>query len=315
MDLKLMWRSNIKAVVQTLFVCLGISSGLSAQNKTWKYFEDSVTQVAETDYVRAKKNLLNCGPCKYDPVDLFYFMIPVIRNKDFRFYKKTMKVLIEDFGFQYTYRDTLIQAFENVLLDEIYLNNLHHWTLKTSKKKFPKYIKENPNSIFISNTLNNIRRMDQYSRFYVFNFKYKLLPKLTSLDSLDVQKVEFHVDSLVNAQDLDHIIQIQDLCIKNGRRLPTNFEGTWNASGKVSFIIFHNLKQGNNIDQVRERLMPYVEKAFLEGSLPAYQFESFDYYLNEYFGVQYYGTLNEVPLASYAKNEEFRKILAKYRNL
>ena len=76
-----------------------------------------------------------------------------------------------------------------------------------------------------------------------------------------------------------------------------NFDNGIGTFNSISLFISHNLKQGTNIEYIRNKIFPYIEQAYLEGKVDADLFYAYDNRLNQYYGYQYYGTLpDSVPL-------------------
>jgi hypothetical protein len=90
---------------------------------------------------------------------------------------------------------------------------------------------------------------------------------------------------------------VEELCKLNGNYLPNNFDNGIGTFNSISLLISHNLKQGTNIEYIRNKIFPYIEQAYLEGKVDADLFYAYDNRLNQYYGYQYYGTLpDSVPL-------------------
>lgn len=274
-----------------------------------EYFNDSVYSIASDNYSLAKENLKEVDLDLVDPVNRYYFLEFSLKKQDYKYYRKEIKDLTRNYGFQYTYQDTLNEFLIDVVKEQIHLNKLSEWTVLQSKKLFSKWIASHPEYISLEKKLSAIHTLDQASRRLLLNIKYESIPDLQSINMVDSLLLAQQIDSLVNMSDLENIIALQTICVKNDYSLPTNFDSGWAITGRFSFILFHNLKQGENIYTVHERIYPYIESAFRKQKVSIYFFEMYDEYLNIHSGKQYYGTLDSVPLINAANSYWFRKYL------
>ena len=92
----------------------------------------------------------------------------------------------------------------------------------------------------------------------------------------------------------------------NHNELPNSFDQGIFISKTIEWIIFHNLKQGN-FKETMSIIFPYIEKAYLQGKVSDYFFETYDYYLHYYKGYQYFGTMGDSVPTEDAKNLLIRR--------
>lgn len=258
-----------------------------SQNESYALFEDSILPLASENYAKSKKIYLERkNHLSYDPSDVALYLTYSLQNNDVTFFKSEICKLFKHFGYYYSYSDTTGISMINTLNQEIVSHDMAHWMVKKSNKYFPKWISKNPNYFQLQKTLEAIHTSDQLVRRI----------GISSKDSSCVSTWKNSYDSVLASIDLKNIIQLQTLCIQNNFTLPNNYENGYSTYNQIMFIVFHNLKQGTNINATWQRLGAYIEQAYLDGKISSNFFYTYDYYLNIYQGMQYYGTLGaDIP--------------------
>ena len=267
-----------------------------AQNPSYKLFNDEIFPIAEKDYQKAKA-IYEIYQKKYnfDPSYIYNFLDYSLKNKDLKFFKKEITSLIKNYGFSYSSEDTLKSKFESSFYEGIYENQLHLWLMKTSQKYYPIWLKKHPLAIEYEKLLTSLMAKDQMIRGLTSLYYFPSL-KNKFIDTNQYTKYKSKIDSVYHYIDIENIRKIAYSCFKNNKKYISNFDH-FNFGNTVDFIVFHNLKERVYLDETWERLHTFFEQAYLDGYESGRFFHTYDYYLNKYRGVQYYGTLGEnIPL-------------------
>lgn len=288
---------NIKSMRYWYIVLILIFHNSSfCQNQSYQLYEDSIFPILEMgDYNLAKKKLLDYEKTmKFDPVYKLSFLEFSLTNKDIMYFKKEISYLIKNHGYYYNFSDTIGESLSIPINWSIRENGLAPWVSKTCQKLYPKWVKKHTEDVRYLNKLDQLRTADQQIRKSSFTLFPSVLNHTS--DSVVIKSFTRTYDSLICVIDLENVIAIKNICLKNGGNLPTNFDSGFSISKKISLIITHNLKKGKNLKKTWEYLYYYVEKAYLEGKISSLLLYEYDYYLNSHFGYQYYGFLEDVPV-------------------
>lgn len=262
-----------------------------AQLGSHDVFNTKVYQLADEDYHTALSNYNELRrDFEFDPSDRYYFLEKVLLNKDLKHYKKIVKVLIRNYGFEYNQFDTLNAGRIDLVKDLIVKEGMAKWTLKQSKRLHPKWVRKHADATYYYDEMARIHTRDQLIRRST-SFLWKgLMDYPETIDSVTRSNLMDQQIELADKIDLENIIRIQNLCVRNAFRLPSDFDTAWGCSGLITFVLFHNFKEKKNGGEAFERLYPYIEVAFLEGRINSYSLELYDNFLFEQEGIQYYGT-------------------------
>lgn len=288
-----------------------------SQLSCYQVFYDSIDQVAEQDYLKAKKNYFSFGrQCKWDPINSYFFLEKVLETNDFKTYRRVVNELIIEYGFTYTTFDTLMENRIDVVKDLIYTKKLSEWTIKKSKRNHPKWLRDHPNNSIYLAAMKEIHTRDQLVR-RMASYTYWNLDKFKDqLDTTIIAELLELEEEIADKVDLENVIKFQTLCVRNNYRLPTNFDACWNITGLTSFVLFHNFKERTNAEEVFHRLYPYIERAYLDGKIPPHALELFDSYLYDIYGLQYYGSKgNEVQYTDAFNSDHVLEIREKFLDL
>jgi hypothetical protein len=289
--------------MKILFVAVLLNCfALLGQNPSYKLFNDEIFPTAEKDYQKAKAiYVIYQKKYSFDPNYIRLFLDYSLKNKDVKFFKKEIKILIKNYGFSYSSEDTLKSKFEDTFYSGIYDLDLHHWLISASRKYYPKWMSKHPDAIEYERLISLLHTRDQLIRGLSFKYHdvYNQICKENVYDTLLIKRVNqiynSKFDKIFYSTDCENIKKIASTFLKNNKMI-TNFD-CFNFGNHVNFIVFHNFKGGVNLDETWNSLHIYFEQAYIDGFDSGRFFRSYDYYLNLYQGLQYYGTLGEnIPL-------------------
>lgn len=277
-----------------------------SQNKSYQLFTDSIFPLLEKDYPQSKKIFEAYeNAYGYDPSLILNFLQSSLGNNDVEFFKTRMLKLIHDYGYTYTYSDTIQKAYQDVdyLKELIREKGLSDWMANATLDYHHEWIKKHPDAIELARFMDKLLVRDQFIRNYSYQLRSECLP-LIAEDSAAYKAFSDKMGSIFNAANLQNVYLIVDRAKINGRRLPTNFDYI-GLGDHLELIVFHNLKSRVNTKLTWSLLHEYYEKAYLDGKASTHFFEYYDIYLHEIEGIQYYGTLGEaVPVAD---KKEYQK--------
>lgn len=302
-------------IIKLFLVVLSVTIHLSiwSQLSCYQLFYDSIDQVAEKDYAQAKKNYFSLGrQCQWDPINSYFFLEKVLEANDIRTYRRVVNNLIREYGFVYSTFDTLMENRIDLVKDLIYTKDLAEWTIKKSNRNHPKWLKDHPNHSIYLAAMKEIHTRDQLVRRMASYTYWNLDEYKNQLDTTIMTDLLKREEEIADKVDLENVIKFQTLCVRNNYRLPTNFDACWNITGLTSFVLFHNFKERTNAEEVFHRLYPYIERAYLDGRIPQHALELFDSYLDDMYGLQYYGSKgNTVPFTDKYSSEHVLEIRQK----
>ena len=266
-----------------------------SQNHTWNYYHDSIQPLLNINkYSEAKQKFITLTKSnKIDPDYKLFFIQYSLMYDDTCFYKSEIKQLMSKHGLQIDYADSLLIDERYNVLNYLKSEKLKKWSVNKSTTKYGIWSFKNQRSVKIKEALNLAKERDRLVRTITFSF----YPKIQRYDTLCFNNVYLAYKNEIADVDTKNCHLVEDLCKFNGNYLPNNFDngiGTFNA---ISLFISHNLKQGTNIEYIRNKIFPYIEKAYLDGKIDASLFYTYDNRLYQYFGYQYYGTLSDsIPI-------------------
>jgi hypothetical protein len=261
------------------------------QNPSYKLFEEEIFPTAEKDYQKAKAIfIIYQNKYNFDPSNICNFLDYSLKNNDIKFFKKEITNLIKNYGFSYSSEDTSLSKFESSFYEGIYENHLHLWLMKTSQKYYPIWLAKHPLAIEYEKLLASMMSNEQLARGLTANL-YLKFKNFEFADSNYQENYLFQIDSIHKAASIENIRKIAYAFYKN-KKMITNFDH-YSFGNIAYFIVSNNLKGKTNLDETWSRLHYYFEQAYIDGYDSGKFFKTYDYYLNLYQGLQYYGTLGE----------------------
>ena len=270
------------SLVTTLFFFLNINY-CHSQNPAYKLINDSVFNIIEDDYFKAKENLKQIEKHHLiDPGNKVTLLQYSLKNNDLKFFKKQIKKLIKNNGFNQT-----TKFIEDVKEDK----NLTEWIKEKENKLYPIWIKNNIDSYDIQNYCRDIHTRDQM-RGYFYEIQRK--------DSNSNAKM------VLRKVDRYNLSILKQLAIKNNGILPNNFDHGLHTSLIWQGAFLHNLCSGDIMKNWNEAL-PYIENTYFAGKINDGLFRLLDQQLKRYLGVQYYGFENDTPILDKEHLKERKK--------
>jgi len=266
------------------------------QNLSYRIIYDSITpQLDSGNYKLAKQIWLDTEKIwDMDPQEEYLFICSSLRFDDISFFKKRIKGLIKNSGFQFDRSDTLAENLygHNLLF---YDKQVISWLIDLSEKHFPKWRKKNPEAYKIRREIEILIIKDQYirSNFGPSNFA----------DSTCDNYEKFW--NTVGKADFQNLAELTTLFIRNNG-IPNHFDHGTSTIYLLGLIIWHNLKNPNNINNAWSIILPWVDKAYFEGKIGYDLYASYDKWLVEHTGYQYYGFEGDTPILD-SENFENRK--------
>lgn len=261
-----------------IFLALTTSS-LQSQNTGYLILNDSIKPIFDTNYAKAK-SLLLIYENEIDPSETMLLLDNVLLTGDIEFYKNRIIFLMTNYGWNYTYLDTLEYRLErSSLLREIKKNGLEKWTFDASQKHFPIWVKNHTKSVRYREKILSLRYTDQLIREFI-------PPREDSVRS-DM------MSDLIQEIDFCNLLEIAELSRLNNGMLPNNFDNGFGIYYKILSILWHNLKSEKNFDKSWELLLPFIEKAYFNKKIDFSIFVMYDKWCNIHNEYQYYGTLND----------------------
>ena len=251
---------------------------LFCQNPAYRLC-DSILALAETDYAKAKNQLISVSKKhSIDPCQRVNFLMYSYNHKDYSFLKSQVKYLIKQHGFTMQGDKAAFNYYSLFISGE-----LSAWHKRTYHKYYPKWYKKNIDKIETIHAIEELHTQDQMlSKFAEF-----------SIDSSS--QASKNIFSMIAREDYDHITKIVELSKKNGG-LPNNFDYGPFTYQYIKGILWHNLKTPENFSKAWDLLFPYLEQAYFKGKISSEFLHIYDYFLNQYYGYQYYGFLANVPV-------------------
>lgn len=251
------------------------------QNETYRIIIDSIYPVYD-NYPKAKKLWFKYyDDTDTDPSETLLFLGKALENGDINFYKKQIKSLMQDYGWTYTYNDTLDNTInKSKLLRYIKSLNLIEWTIRKSDKYSCRPKMKHPLTKSFIEIVNSMLYLDQEIT--------RLVPN-NSIDSISMDCRNKFISEI----DFNNIKKIIDLCKQNDGLIPNNFDNGIGTYYKLQIIIWHNLKTERNFQKSWDLLLPYIEKTYFAGKIGFTIFMLYDKCCYQHYGYQYYGTLGK----------------------
>jgi len=260
---------------------------VSAQNKSYQLFIDSILYRFELDnYETLKNRFLHLEKnFSIDPSNELLLLGLSVQNGDDKFYKKRIKRLIVDHGFTYHYNDTLPENLKTVFYEEIYARNEYDWLVKLSNRKHPKWVKNNPVAAEIESEVETLAEMDQLA--------VKILTPY-SLKSEIPDSIKAQLRETLYATGRSNIDKLKSIC-ERINTFPNNFDFGIRSYYKLGALLDHCFE--GNFEYAWENLSPYLEKAYLDGKIDYYFLMAYDMHSSMQFGTQRFGFAPEsIPM-------------------
>jgi len=270
-----------------------------SQNNSYKFLEQNVYPfIDKGDYERAKENWIHYKhKSSIDPQESFLFAIEALQENDTSFFKQIISGLIKERGFHITINDTLACCRNNVT-DLFIEKSIIDWLFDEVGKLYPLWLQDHHSILFVEKKVDQLFQNDQI--FLEFR------------PSKYFQNCPSEVDSAywktVAELDLRHISELASLC-KSINSIPNHFDHGLGIYYKLGYIVWHNLKIPSNRDFAWKILLPWIDKGYFEGKIGTDLYESYDYWLNQHTGFQFYGFIENVPIKD---SVEFGRRLKKY---
>lgn len=288
----------MKQYLLLIFIIIISAPSGFCQNKPYAYIYESLDSIVQHHGYDVGKAKLMYYHKHYtiDPREISEFIKHSLDAEDISFYKKQVRYLSRHYGFLLAYRDTIDIAwlYPSSLTKKIHSKGLVDWTVKVTDKKYSKWASEHTHEIMLNQQLYSMDKKDQYMR--------EMANQSCKSDSIEYQQ-------MVQYWDYENFLELLTIYQDNDSIIPNPFDnGLDNPMGWL--IIWHNLKNSKTIELTWTLLLPYIEKTYSSGKIGRHFFEVYDYWLNELFGEQYYGTLKGVPIRN---PENFQERKHKYR--
>lgn len=265
-------------------------------SQVYSYFQDSIAVIADTNYQESKNKLLEIEKIgfKIYPSDKLFFLGYSLENNDIKYFKDNAKILMRDYGWHYSYSDTLPEKIRLFWLKGIHDLNITDWTVRTCEKNYPIWTKNNIEAVDVQKQLVAYKYFDQTLRKKGGSF-YNSLG-----DSL---RIRFFAK-----YDQANFQSFVDLCKQNNTML-NEYDHGIGAYSIGMFILWHALKDNQSKFEYNWSLiLPYLEKAYFDNKIPNTFLFYYDYASKNNFGYQYYGTLGKyVPVKEPETLQERRK--------
>ena len=116
------------------------------------------------------------------------------------FFKHEATILIKDYGWSFTYSDTILPSRLDYLYQEINKRKLAVWLNNQTEMYFPSWVKSHIEAMRIRNKLDCLFQSDQTARSFV--------PMKAELDSNSYALQHMKYDTLLKLIDVSHLKQI-----------------------------------------------------------------------------------------------------------
>lgn len=283
-------------LLATVFITLNSFS----QNLSYKIIFDSINPLLEKGNYKEAKALWISTESKYkiDPQQEYLFICESLINDDITFFKERILKLMEKAGVSFTPGDSLPQnlnGYNTIFYDK----GVMKWLIEKSTEIYPKWIAENPEAYQIRCEIEFLVLKDQYirSNFAPSDFA----------DSACVNEDKYW--ETVGRADFMNMAELTTLCIQN-EGIPNHFDHGTKSFYFMGIIIWHNLKNPTNRENAWNMIVPWLDKAYFEGKIDSGLYASYDKWLFEHTGYQYYGFEGSAPIL---KPETFSERKEKYK--
>lgn len=273
--------------------------GVQAQNLSYCIIHKEIDPLLEEgNYRDAKARFLEMEMHhKVNPNDEYLFVCEALRFDDTTFFRERIITLMDEHGFFFPSRDTLPENL-NGHAELFYEKGLHQWLLSESRMRYPEWIKKHPEAFEVQREMNIMYRLDQELRSSI-HFTHVLESNCTG------RELNW---SVLGKIDYTHAAEIASMSIRM-KNLPNYFDHGLESYGLMSLVIWHNLKNEDNIHTTWMIFLPHIDKAYFEGKIGGDLYASYDHWLLEFTGYQYYGFEGDAPVKD---SESFEARKARY---
>jgi len=296
----------------TLFFII-FSHFCNAQNERDKFIKDSILPILNTNkisnidnYNKVKKLIADIEKkygyetdLKKKLVESSYF------HKDIHFFKKELKKLIKDHGFQIEYL-----SGDETYFNDIFFGKLTNWFVKFYSKNHSIWLKNNFHKVIDLKKINDLHLKDQI----IARMSSKIVNNST-LDSLQKNEIIKKTSDLY----FENIMCLNEIS-KKYNRLPNskNFAIIQNS---YETVLIHNFRE--NTDKTWGLLYKYFKKAYLNHEITNVVFQNYDFYCYLTHGYQEFNsfTIEQIPI-NFRKNnnkiplksqEEFNEVKKEFK--
>lgn len=276
---------------------LQFSTNGAAQNHSYTIIYEQVYPLAaKKEYTEAKKLFSElCSMYEVDPSERYQFSYTALRNGDVDFFKSEHEVIMLNYGYYFTYDDTM--RIGGSLHDALKQYDLVDWLVEKTKLLYPKWVAENPQGFFIQQRVLQLSAAN--STRGNLNAIYKLVE--SSGDSMML------AEALTYKRDLDFTHLYEIITLSRAHGLPNNFDHGYNTYYKLQQILSNNLTDKFNLERTWHHIFPHLEKAFFDGKISKTFLKIYDQALQKNYGYQYYGTIDDVEVLDPQGLSERRK--------
>ncbi len=273
---------------------LAVALNSKGQNDTYNFYYSHIYKNLESDYQGAKsayqKYTKEHNDTKFFPTYIETISYVALQNDDIDFAFELIVPLIRDYGFN---------VIEPIAHLDSELSN--YYSLLVSKKLYDRF-SEVRDSLLPVYLKSNVSRLYVAEKISECAFKDKLLTNASSRIKDSLSRMEYNKEVISNA-DLETLGIIEKLCKKEGTFINSIDHGIF-VSERLSFLLWHILKNPENLEMVKALYINYAEKAYLDGKIDLDFFKMLDMFENrQNSGSQTYGTLSGVP-CSQCRNKE-----------
>jgi hypothetical protein len=267
-----------------------------AQNHSYTIIYEQVYPMVRDGEYLAGRNLFDELHTMYtvDPSERSQFAFVALQNGDVDYFKSTYADLIRNYGYFFTYADTLKLGTIAYYARDY---DLVDWLVDQTNTGYPKWVAENPTGFFIQQ---RILQLDEKSSTRTYFLRMLENDSITS-DSVLVEEALKYLRDL----DFNLLYEIITLCRSHG--LPNNFD-----SGGKTYVLLQRILSNNAMDQFNfertwHHIFPFLETAYFAGKISSSFLKLYDRALEEHYRYQYYGTLDSVEVKDPAGLSERRK--------
>ena len=186
-----------------------------------------------------------------DSQEKHLFLQESLKQDDISFFKKDIKEIMKNSGFNYSKRDT-VEVYRSSFDDLIVAKGLSEWIIKTSNKLYLKWIKKNPVGFYVHNYADYLITVD-------YNEHYKTLC-------------------------IEYMAELATFCNALGG-LPNNIDHGVDILYKWDIVFMHALKNSvESLNYTWNVFQHHIDKAYFEGKIGANLYQMYDLFLYQYTG-------------------------------
>ena len=278
----------------TLMFSLILGCHCSAQNERDKIIKDSILPILNSNKILKENNYFKIKSLIIKIERKFGYETELKRkliegsyhHKDMSFFKREIKELIKNHGFQIEY----LSGNENYFNDICY-GELSKWFRSVYSKNHSKWIKNNFNKVIELKKINDLHLKDQI----IARLSSNLINDL-KFDSLQKEVILKESNKLY----FENITFLYEISKKYGK-LP-NSKNFGIIQNSFDTVLIHNLRE--NTDETWSLLYPYFKKAYLNFEITNVVFQNYDFYCYLRHGYQEFNsfTIDQIPI-DFRKNE------------